>query len=199
MDKLIRVQLISVILILIIFSGCKNPFKTRSSPPPSGEAGTWNTPSKPEIVLENLMNSYNEKIIENFNQCLSDTFVFSAPEDSIEREVLFSNWNGNVEKRVTTNIFNLTKQYPDSVDFILSIDFDNIIKDEITDSTEVLSVNYTLSILRYKPEYETKKAEGVSTFHLKETGLSWWAIYFWEDRPKSSDYNWADFKAEYRY
>lgn len=188
-----------IFFILIIFSGCKNPFKTRNSPPPKGQVGTWSTPSKPEKVLENLMHSYNEKIIENFNLCLSDTFVFSAPEDSIEREYLFSNWGKSTEKMVTSNIFYTSTQHPDSIDFFF-IDFKTIGKGEITDSTEVLFVDYTLKIWRYKPKEEMIEAEGISTFHLKETGLNWWSIYFWEDRPKSSGgYNWADFKAEYRY
>lgn len=191
-------------IFIILFIGiflleCKNPFKTRKSPPPKGQVGTWSTPSKPEIGLENLMYSYNEKIIENFNLCLSDTFVFSAPEDSIEREYLYSDWDKSIEKMVTANIFNTSRQHPDSIDFFF-IDFKTIGKGEITDSTEILFVDYTLKIWRYKPEEEVIKAEGTSTFHLKETGLNWWSIYFWEDRPKSpGGYNWADFKAEYRY
>jgi len=200
MQKAKIIHLVCCVLVLFLFSGCKNPFRTRSSPPPSGQVGTWSTPSKPEIVLENLMHSYNEKIIENFNLCLSDSFVFSAPEDSIEMEYLFSDWDKSTEKMVTTNIFNVSKQHPDSVDFILSFDFDNIQRGETTDSTEVLSVSYTLSIFRYKPKEELIKAEGISTFHLKDSGLNWWSIYFWEDLPKSSGgYSWADFKGEYRY
>jgi len=200
-----NLQIFSVLFILIILSGCKNPFKTRKSPPPKGQVGTWSTPSKPEIVLENLMHSYNEKIIENFNLCLSDTFVFSAPEDSIEaaninQDYLFADWNQNTEKRVTANIFNIFKQYPDSIDFSLYLNFETISKGEQTDSTEVLFIDYKLSIWRFKPKQDTIEATGTSTFHLKETGLNWWSIYFWEDRPKSSGgYNWADFKAEYRY
>lgn len=194
-----NLQIFSVLFILIILSGCKNPFKTRKSPPPKGQVGTWSTPSKPEIVLENLMHSYNEKIIENFNLCLSDSFVFSAPEDSIEMEYLFSNWDKSTEKMVTANIFNTSRQHPDSIDFLLFMDFNTIRKMEV-DSTEILFIDYTLSIWRFKPEDEVIEAEGTSTFHLKETGLNWWSIYFWEDRPKSSGgYNWANFKAEYRY
>lgn len=195
-------------IFIILFIGiflleCKNPFKTRKSPPPKGQVGTWSTPSKPEIVLENLMHSYNEKIIENFNLCLSDSFVFSAPEDSIEaaninQDYLFADWNQNMEKRVTANIFNIFKQYPDSIDFSLYLNFETISKGEQTDSTEVLFIDYILSIWRFKPEEEMIKATGIATFHLKETGLNWWSIYFWEDHPKTSDVSdWADFKIEY--
>ncbi len=145
------------------------------------------------------MNSYNEKIIENFNLCLSDSFLFSAPEDSIESEYLYSNWDEKIEKIVTANIFNTSTQYPDSIDFLFK-DFKTIGKDEPTDSTAVLYIDYILKLWRYKPEEKVIEAEGISTFHLKETGLNWWSIYFWEDRPKTSGgYNWADFKAEYRY
>jgi hypothetical protein len=72
-------------------------------------------------------------------------------------------------------------------------------KGEMTDTTAVLSLNYKLSIYQFKPTEQVKTAEGVATFYLKETGLSWWSIYFWSDVPSvSGEYDWGDFKAEYR-
>jgi len=193
------------LVFVVLFLGCaKSPFRTRNSPEPISGGGTWTPPSKPEIVLENLLHSYNEKIIENFNLCLSDTFVFSAPEDSIEavnnnREWLFTNWNLSVEKRVTSNIFKTFSEKKDSLDLTLFMDFGSMVKGEWTDTTAVLSINYRLSIYQFKPTEQVDTAEGVATFYLKETGLSWWSIYFWSDVPKVSGRDdWGDFKAEYR-
>jgi len=189
----------------ILGSGCaKNPFRTRNSPEPISGGGTWTPPSKPEIVLENLLHSYNEKIIENFNLCLSDTFLFSAPEDSIEavnnhREWLFASWNLSVEKRVTSNVFKTFSEKKDSLDFVLYMDFGSMKKGEMTDTTAALSLDYKLSIYQFKPTEQVETAEGVATFYLRETGLSWWSIYFWSDVPSvSGGYDWGDFKAEYR-
>jgi len=197
------ILLISVFIVLSL--GCaKNPFRTRNSPEPISGGGTWTPPSEPETVLKNLLHSYNEKIIENFNLCLADSFVFSASEDSIEavndhREWLFSNWNLSVERRVTSNIFKTFSGKKDSLDLVLFMDFGSMVKEEWTDTIAALSINYRLSIYQFKPTEQVKTAEGVATFHLRQTGLSWWSIFFWSDVPLvSGGYDWGDFKAEYR-
>lgn len=137
------------------FCSCKNPFKTRKSPPPVFIEGTWETPSEPRMVIQNLFYAYNEKIIVNFTQCLSDFFNFSAPEDSIDavnqgRVDLFSQWDKTAEISVTTGIFNIVRQNPDSIDIILSFHSTPPVPDDISDSTAVLSRDYELLILDLK-------------------------------------------------
>jgi hypothetical protein len=185
--------------------GCKNPFKTRESPPPVAEEGTWDTPFRPEIVVQNLLNAYNEKVIGNFILCLCDSFTFSAPEDSVKavqdnREELFANWDKSTEVSVTTSIFTTFRQNVDSVGYVLLFDPDPPVTDDIGDNTAVLLREYELVILDYNSDPpETTLAEGTATFHMKQTSLNWWSIYFWSDRPKvSGGYDWGAFKSEFR-
>jgi hypothetical protein len=184
--------------------GCKNPFKTRKSPEPIITEGTWDTPFRPEIVLQNLLYAYNEKIIGNFILCLCDSFRFSAPEDSIDavnrgRPELFSNWNNSTEISVTTNIFTTFRQNVDSIHYDLFFT-PTTISDDISDTLAVLSRNYELFISNLKSAPpETTLAKGTATFYMRETSLNWWAIYFWTDTPYvSGGYDWGDFKAEFR-
>jgi hypothetical protein len=186
-------------------SGCKNPFKTRSSPPPEFSEGTWETPALPTIVIHNLLHSYNEKVIGNFIQCLCDSFGFSAPEDSIDafnegRDDLFAQWDRSVEISVTTSIFNTARQHPDSFGCVLRFHSDPPVPDEVGDTLAVLSRDYELLIYDFKADPpETTLAIGTATFHMRQTSLNWWNIHFWIDIPaEAGETDWADFKARFR-
>ncbi len=185
-------------------SGCKNPFKTRHSPPPVISEGTWETPAQPKIVIQNLFYAYNEKIIGNFIQCLCDSFRFSAPEDSIDAvnkglPELFAGWDRSAEISVTTSIFNTTRQNPDSFDYVVSF-LSTHPPDEVGDTLAVLSRNYELFIYDLKATSpETTLAKGTATFCMRQTSLNWWSIYFWSDIPaETGKDDWADFKAQFR-
>jgi hypothetical protein len=185
-------------------SGCKNPFQTRKSEEPITREGTWETPFSPDIVVQNLLHAYNEKIIGNFILCLSDSFRFSAPEDSIKavqenREELFANWDKSTEVSVTTSIFTTFRQNVDSINYVLSF-ATTTVPDDIDDTLAVLLREYEIliSYLKSVPP-ETKLAKGTATFHMRQTFQNWWSIYFWSDIPDTSGgHDWGDFKAEFR-
>jgi hypothetical protein len=193
------------LFLFLCLQGCKNPFKTRESAEPISSEGSWETPFRPEIVINNLFHAYNEKIIGNFILCLCDSFNFSAPEDSIDafnrgRPELFANWNKSAEVSVTTSIFTTFRQNVDSVSYVLFFDPTPPISDDISDTVAVLLRDYQLFIFNLKSDPpETTLAKGTATFHMKQTSLNWWSIYFWSDIPDVSEgYDWGDFKAEFR-
>jgi hypothetical protein len=73
--------------------------------------------------------------------------------------------------------------------------------DDIGDTLAVLSRNYQLFISKSIPSETTltRLARGTATFHMRQTSLNWWSVYFWSDIPDSSGgYDWGDFKAEFR-
>jgi hypothetical protein len=197
--------LASLVLVLCVL-GCKNPFRTRKSPPPVNQAGgTWKTPSEPEDVVDNLFYAYNEMVVANFDRCLCDSFRFSAPEDSAQavqdnRAELFADWDRRVELRVASQIFNLLQTRSDSVSLELRFYADPSVPDDVTDSTAVLSRDYELVIFDLKADpWSADTAEGTATFQMRQTSLNWWCIYFWRDVPKEpGDYDWGDFKAQFR-
>jgi hypothetical protein len=193
------------LILCLCLAGCKNPFKTRESPPPKTIEGTWDTPFRPDIVIQNLLYAYNERVIGNFILCLCDSFSFSAPEDSVKaiqdnREELFAGWNRSTEISVTTNIFTTFRQNVDSVSYLLLFYPQPPVTDDIGDTTAVLLRDYELLVFHLKSDPpETTLAKGTATFHMKQTSLNWWSIHFWGDIPKESGgYDWGDFKAEFR-
>ncbi|MBD3232787.1 MAG: hypothetical protein GF315_03580 [candidate division Zixibacteria bacterium] len=202
----LRVQTIILLLIFLLFiTGCKNPFSHRSSDDPVGTSGTWDFPAAPEIVISNLLFSYNERNINNFRRCLSDSFMFSAYEDSIEAEqngegFLFHGWDVDTEESVTRRIFQAFPAGSDSVQMTLLIDLSSNPIDEIDDSTATLVRTYTLTAVDFTSDVaDTLGAEGEATFKMSWSNLEGWSIYLWSDRAaKDVDFNWADFKALFR-
>jgi len=193
-----------ILIILFTVSGClKNPFYTRNSQQPAGTTGTWETPATPEVMIANLMYAYNEKNIQNYRDCFDSGFVFSAFEDSIEAEAqgngyLFQFWDKAVEIMTAENIFATFSQNDNHLDLIMGISIDN--PDNIGDTLAVLYRNYTLTIIRSDSlQTDTTAAEGLASFTLNQTSLNLWTICLWEEVPSGrSDYDWGDFKAEYR-
>jgi hypothetical protein len=185
-------------------SGCKNPFKTRGSPPPELREGTWETPALPETVIDNLLNAYRERIIDNFAECLSDSFRFSAPEDSIDAvnyglPWLFEGWDREVEIRVTDNIFKTALQHSDSSDYDLYLHLTSPNQDEENDTLAVVYRDYELFVYDLKTfPPETTLAKGTAAFYMRQSSLNWWSIYFWTDIPVPGEDDWADFKAAFR-
>jgi hypothetical protein len=202
--RIIR-ALVWMILLLFLW-GCKNPFRTRESPPPAAETeGTWKTPSEPADVIQNLFYAYNEMVISNFDRCLCDSFKFSAPEDSIKavqdnRDELFADWGRSVEVSVTANMFSLFRQRSDSVSLTLLFDPVPPLPDDISDTAAVLLRDYEIYVFDMKAvPAETTLAKGTATFHMEQTSLNWWCIRFWSDVPEvSGGYDWGDFKAQFK-
>ncbi|MDH4222610.1 MAG: hypothetical protein OEV55_03615 [candidate division Zixibacteria bacterium] len=193
-----------ILITAIIFCGCKNPFKTRNSPEPTGPRGTWYPPTTPETVVDlNLRNTYEEKIIDNYLLCFSDSFSFSAPEDSLEaiadnRPELFWNWDLAVERNVTFAIFN---QYMSgSLRFVLVMEKDPDQPDIKGDTTAILYRNYLLYLYDFSQEEPlVGTIKGISAFYLRESSYEHWSIYLWQDRPLvSGEKDWAFFKAGFR-
>jgi hypothetical protein len=193
-----------ILAILVIGSCAKDPFSARHSEPPLGSAGTWETPQSPEVVVRNLLFAYNERNISNYQLCFSDSFIFSAPEDSIDavnagRPELFADWNKQVEVATATNIFT-TFSGTDTMAYYLTLTSAPDQNDIIEDSTATLFRDYALTIvLTGVGQPDTIEAAGLATFHLNQELLNWWTIGWWEDLPaQTAHYDWGDFKAEYR-
>ncbi len=194
-----------ILAMLLLLSGCaKSPFSTRGTEPPIGSGGTWETPHSPDLVITNLFNSYNERIISNYQLCFSDSFAFSSPEDSIDavnngRPDLFVDWDKQTEVAAATNIFT-TFSSSDTMKLYLFLFPAPDHNDLVEDSLAVLYRNYTvLVVMTHAGVPDTATAAGLATFHLSQEALNWWTIRWWEDLPaRSGSPDWADFKAEYR-
>ena len=197
-----KISAIIVLAIALLLGGClKNPFATRHSEPPEGiVTGTWEPPVAPEAVLRNLLNAYNEKDDQNYQSCLADNFVFSAPEDSISHSSgnLYDGWNKIIELGTAQNIFSTFSLSGHQL--ILSMNLLSNNPDSTGDTVAVLYRNYNIQIIVADSlGIHTRTAQGTAMFRLSSQG-GYWNVYFWQDIPEPiGSFDWAQFKAEYRH
>jgi len=200
----LKKALLIALITALGLGGClKNPIDTRQAQEPAGSSGTWDTPATPEQVLINMIFAYNEKNIQNYQLCLANDFIFSAPEDSIEADAqgngqLFRDWDKGVEVSVTENLFASLVAEGDYLDIVLSPSSDY--PDSIGDSLAVLYREYSLRTVTVDSlSADTAIIQGLAAFSSSRTLFNWWSIYFWKELPFSgTDYSWANFKAEFR-
>jgi hypothetical protein len=191
-----------LLLIALLIGGCiKNPFATRHSESPAGVTGTWETPAAPDAVLRNLLNAYNEKNDQNYQSCLADNFIFSAPEDSIGQVSgnPYDGWDKAVEILTAQNIFSTFRISGHQL--LLSVRGSTNNPDSIGDTVAVIYRNYEIRIIIADSiGSDTTIAQGLGIFRLSSVQIGLWNIYFWQDLPEPvGSYDWAQFKVEYKH
>ncbi len=193
-----------IVVLALFVCGClKNPFATRHSESPVGVIGTWETPAAPETAIRNLLYACNEKVVQNYQSCLTDNFVFSAPEDSIRAESQGSGtsyyyWDKNTEILTAQNLFS-TFSAPGYQLFLSMLESANN-PDSIGDTIAVIYRKYVIRmIVGDSIGVDTTIAEGLATFRLNQAQFGLWNIYFWRDLPDTvGGYDWGQLKATYR-
>jgi len=200
----LRKTAIMIVVLALFVCGClKNPFATRHSESPVGVIGTWETPAAPETAIRNLLYACNEKVVQNYQSCLTDNFVFSAPEDSIRAESQGSGtsyyyWDKNTEILTAQNLFS-TFSAPGYQLFLSMLESANN-PDSIGDTIAVIYRKYVIRmIVGDSIGVDTTIAEGLATFRLNQAQFGLWNIYFWRDLPDTvGGYDWGQLKATYR-
>ncbi len=192
MRKLVLVAIVS----LLAASCAKNPFSTRDSEPPTAAAGTFITPTTPQIVLENLRLCYSELVIGNFLQSLDSDFVFTY--DFLQGAQVDSGWGFGQELNLTEKMFNdfsATKgERSMRVTFTAQADQPDI----ILDSTATLVRSYTV-IIADSSGQTSSSYEGVARFEIVESSFNFWAIRTWADLHLDlGTPSWAELKNAYR-
>jgi hypothetical protein len=191
-------------MLALFVCGCiKNPFATRHSETPVGVTGTWETPAAPETAIRNLLYACNEKVVQNYQSCLADNFVFSAPEDSIRAEsqgsgALYYNWDKNTEILTAQNLFSIFSASGYQL-FLSMLESANN-PDSIGDTVAVIYREYVIRmIVGDSIGVDTTTAEGLATFRLNQAQFGLWNIYLWQDLPDTvGGYDWGQLKAMYR-
>jgi hypothetical protein len=190
-------RLIFIILIAQFVTSCaKNPFSTRDSEPPTAKAGTFITPTTPQIVLENLRLCYSELVIDNFAQSLDSDFVFTY--DFLQGAQADSGWGFKQELNLTEKMFNdfsATKSERSlRVTFVAQPEQPDI----ILDSTATLVRSYTVIVADSSGQISSSY-RGVVRFEMIESAFNFWAIRSWSDLHLDFDTpSWAELKNAYR-
>jgi len=189
---------LSVLLLIIFYIQCTNPFEFRKSEEPEniGNNQTDEAPTTVPRLFNKLKNAFSEKNVLKYMECLIDTTIVSKqnyqfiPDQTLPSN-LFTGWNLSAERSYINRVFNEVKSsvliYTDEP----GADFDYI------DSVETRFFDYELLLINNDTTYYRGKAR----MKLVRDALSNWAIYMWQDVRNDENFQdtWSRLKADKRY
>lgn len=191
-----KYKIVYIVIALILLkglSGC-GLFSTRTPENPVTVRSTFEPPTTPQAVLNNLTSSIIERNSSNYVKCLSNTNYFYVPDSKAQSLYgqIFLNWNVNSEKFYLDNLISQTNSNATSNLFLSNI-VTNIIS---TDST-ITTADYIVAF-QHNRNNIPKSAIGNIRLTMKADESSQYSILKWEDfRKHDTDFTWSELKANF--
>jgi len=185
--------LFSFVIIVLLFKGC-GLFDTRDPENPETVRSTYIPPTTPEIVIDNLSFSIQEKNSDNYNKCISPANYFYVPDAQslANYKHIFLNWNSFSEKRYLDNLINETNANSSSVLFL-----DNKRFTPVTSDSTIFQADYIV-VFQHNRTNIPKSAKGNITLSLVTDANDLYYIRKWEDfRQHDTDFTWSELKANF--
>jgi hypothetical protein len=189
--KIILIQ----VLCILFFSGCEL-FTTRDPELPDQGRSNFQIATEPEIVIENLKNSFSDKNVQNYVACFIDSsfssrrFLFQPSGEVISQyQFLAEGWDVSDEQRYFSSV--IASINPD---FPLTLNFGNESYSR-TGDTVVYSATYFINLPINQPESDNY--QGNLRFNLVNDSRSIWSIYFWQDIKLPDLQSWSELKGKY--
>ncbi len=194
MDVKIILKMVAVLILL--FTGCGNPFSIRNAEPPANPSSNWTPPHSADDVLVNLIGAIKERNIENYMRCLIDSSNSSAvfrfdpdPILAVQYASVFADWNDQKEKAIMNLAFSKVPQ-----DSLSTLVFTEDIEEINAPDSVVFIKKYRLELHHTDASLPTEY-EGQVEFWLSEDRQGWWAIYRWIDNSIPGYRPWSFLKA----
>lgn len=186
---------IAVAAIFALLLSC-SLFDPRDPADPSGGGVVWQTPTSPDIVIENMASALNGKSVL-YLDCLDDSFLFYADASDIDDypTLDFTDWTKSVENLTVGQIYSSILE-----DSVITASFNPVSgnpdppapEDSVTIYREY---SITLPGAQYNPAF------GIAELHMLESEDGLWSVGSWHDNrfDQSTPYKtWAVAKAVYR-
>lgn len=186
-----------VILILpaLLFISC-DLFTTRPSEEPESPRSNYNIATTPEILIQNLKDSFRDKVSDNYLACFIDSsfsdkkFSFLPSAESSSKYPFLMNWSLQGERSYFINLINSVSE-----DASIVLNMENEEKNFSGDST-VYSAQYSISI-PVTDDQKPKYYQGTLRFIMLRDSRLQWVIYRWEDVKDKNFLSWSELKGRY--
>ncbi|MGI6369387.1 MAG: hypothetical protein GX372_07900 [Ignavibacteria bacterium] len=184
------------ITIVIIITACAcSILETREPENPEGSRGTFVPPTTPDIVMQNLIEAFNNKNGNNYSECFSKTKFKFYPTSNVmaKYQSIFQNWDyQNEQKYMKATIANMQNESNPQLIFDKQ-KFDFISTDSAVFNAEYM-IRCDFQMQNIENIYE---GQMIITISAENNGL--WAITKWQDfDKKDSQYKtWSQLKANF--
>jgi len=181
-----------LIFFLIPLTAC-DIFNTRDAEDPEESRSNYTIPSEPEILIQNLINSFSDKDANNYVKSFTDpafsnkVFFFLPTSSALQTfSNIWTDWNVDKEFQYFQNLITAAPE-----DLPITLMFTNPDFNQLGDSLDYIA-EYFISIpqlneapLNYRGNINLSMVRD-----MRDT----WAIYFWQDNAISDSQSWSDLK-----
>lgn len=159
-------------------------FDVRDAEQPTGGAGEVQIQRTPQAVISNIKNSLFSSDPINYEETLSDEFIFVPDASDIaEFDIYYpgvlTQWDKRIEVGVVKSLLDRLIDQPVGLEY----DEQSIQILEETDSTYVLKANYQIVVCWLGQPWDKYHGTCVLSIHLETDGL--WRVRRWEDYRRS--------------
>lgn len=192
---MIKIRYFLVFIFVFSFFVSCDLFEPRDSEYPSNSGVTWQDPTSPDIVIENMQSALNGSSVL-YMDCFDESYVFLADTTDINEYISynFSDWDKLVENDTVNQLFSIVPT-DSTISSEFLIDIGNPDPASPQDSATVFR-NYYIEV----PSANHSISAGIAEIKLIEDSDGFWTIKEWVDirYPASSFVTWAVMKAAYR-
>jgi len=189
MKIILRILLLSAVFIW----GC-DIFETRDPEQPDRSRSNYETPSEPQILIQNLKNSFSDKNADNYKKnfalgspYVNRNFFYLPTSQALSSDPnLWANWSVDNEFLYFKNLITRTAE---ELPITLSLFSENY--SPFGDST-IYTAEYSINIPNLSGSPNIYK--GNLKFSMITDNQAAWVIYYWEDI--SNEISWSDLKIE---
>lgn len=186
-------KILIFILPLLFLSGC-DIFQTRDAELPDQSRSNYTPPSEPQILIQNLINSFSDKNAINYLKSFSDPdfsekiFSFIPSAEASARFQIWDDWSRDDEFQYFNNLIN---SVPEELPVSLSIFNEEI---STLEGGFNYSAEYSISVPRLNTEPIIYK--GTLNFNIIRYDAGTLAIHVWEDIAIPGFQSWSELKGE---
>ncbi len=188
-------KFLPIILLIIILNSC-DLFTTRHPETPTSPRSSLSTATTPQILFQNLINSFSDKFADNYIKCFVDTlylnkhFKFIPSSGTVSQFPILSDWNLNDERQYFNNLVIRTESK-----IPIQLQLKNESSNMFGDSA-VYQFDYTLIIPIEAPNIP-KIYQGSLKFTINLDRSNQWVITKWEDIGSANLPSWSELKGRF--
>lgn len=188
-------KVVLILIIPIFFTSC-DLFTTREAESPDQSRSNFQPAVEPSIVIENLINSFSDKNIQNYIACFADTifseksFNFSATSEALSLyQIFLQGWGLSEEKRYFGSIVNKV-----SPDFPISLGLSDENTSNLSGDSLIYSASYIINLPVPVGDPFPQTYAGSLQFNMLRDLRGEYVIYFWKDIKSGSSPSWSELK-----
>ncbi len=184
-----------IILFLAGFYGC-DILQTRNAESPNQPRSNYQQAVTPQILISNLVNSLNEKDVQNYISTFVDSsftdkkFYFSPSSGALSQyPFLINDWSIKDEEQYFNN---LKTKVSDNTPITLSLT-----NEQYSPFGDSLIYTATYSLNVPNDQSEPKDYQGDLRFTMIRDNRAVWVIYFWQDTKSTALPSWSELKGKF--